>query len=234
MPVSNNQQNECLMAQSLDAHFFMTKEELKRKYECLYNLPFYKIPLTCLPHGFNSLDEVVPGEQWKDIPSYEGLYMASNLGRIKSLPKTHLFGHIIPGRIIKQQFRFDYFYVDLHNKGVSEKHRSVHNIIATTFHEKLSHHECVNHKDGDKLNNCEWNVEWVTESQNHIHALDTGLRKNFGEANHLSKLKENQVEEIFLSKEGTIELSKKYNVHRDTITLIRASKIWRRVTEKIK
>ena len=27
------------------------------------------------------------GELWKDIPNYEGLYMASNLGRIKSLDR---------------------------------------------------------------------------------------------------------------------------------------------------
>ena len=31
--------------------------------------------------------ESLPNEIWKDIPDYEGLYQASNLGRIKSLKR---------------------------------------------------------------------------------------------------------------------------------------------------
>lgn len=27
-------------------------------------------------------------EVWKDIPDYEGLYQVSNLGRVRSLPRT--------------------------------------------------------------------------------------------------------------------------------------------------
>lgn len=29
----------------------------------------------------------LPGELWRDVVGYEGLYEASNLGRVKSLPK---------------------------------------------------------------------------------------------------------------------------------------------------
>lgn len=39
-------------------------------------------------------------EVWKDIPRYEGLYQASNLGRIRSCART-----IIRKNKIKQQFK---------------------------------------------------------------------------------------------------------------------------------
>lgn len=43
-------------------------------------------------------------ETWKDIPNYEGLYMVSNLGRIKSLPrKTFGIIRVKSERIISPQ-----------------------------------------------------------------------------------------------------------------------------------
>jgi hypothetical protein len=36
----------------------------------------------------------------------------------------------------------------------------------------------VNHKNGDRLDAAAANLEWITPSQNSIHAHDTGLLKN--------------------------------------------------------
>lgn len=59
------------------------------------------------------------------------------------------------------------------------KHKDVpvHRIVATTFIPNTDPKKIfVNHKDGDKQNNNVSNLEWVTPSENSIHAYQTGLR----------------------------------------------------------
>jgi hypothetical protein len=54
----------------------------------------------------------------------------------------------------------------------------VHRLLALAFIDCLGAYETmqVNHKDGNKLNNALDNLEWVTISQNALHAYMTGLR----------------------------------------------------------
>lgn len=110
-------------------------------------------------------------EVWKDIPSYEGYYMVSNKGRVKSLPRN---GTIRKERIIKQKDVNGYMTVHLRKSGYS-KHRKVHRLVAKAFIEKNPGKEIVNHKDGVKGNNNVENLEWCTHSENTQHAFDTGL-----------------------------------------------------------
>lgn len=53
---------------------------------------------------------------------------------------------------------------------------SVHRLVAKTFFDvdTLTNEE-VNHRDGDKSNNCLWNLEWTTRSGNMRHAYAMGL-----------------------------------------------------------
>jgi hypothetical protein len=60
--------------------------------------------------------EPMEGESWKDIPGYEGYYMVSDFGRVRSLPqqterwmgKNGYITYTIAGRIRKQSVRTEY------------------------------------------------------------------------------------------------------------------------------
>lgn len=77
------------------------------------------------------------------------------------------------------------------------KNTKVHRMIALSWlsNDDPDNKIQVNHKDGNKFNNHVDNLEWVTESQNQRHALDTGL-KGKGSELYNSQLDEYQVHEV--------------------------------------
>lgn len=116
-------------------------------------------------------------EIWKDIPEYEGLYQASNWGRIKSLPRKTK-NRFQTGMIKKQTLRTGgYFYINLCDKNHNNKLYTVHRIVALTFIPNPNNYPCINHKDGNKQNNYVENLEWCTYSHNEKHAYRNNLKK---------------------------------------------------------
>lgn len=61
----------------------------------------------------------------------------------------------------------------------SKKRLPAHRLVALAYlpEQQTLEKNQVNHKDGNKLNNCIDNLEWVSPSENQQHALDNELRK---------------------------------------------------------
>jgi hypothetical protein len=62
-----------------------------------------------------------------------------------------------------------YLQVSIMNKGKC-KSKLVHRLIAQAFIPNPENKPCVNHKDGNKLNNDVSNLEWCTYSENELHS----------------------------------------------------------------
>lgn len=58
---------------------------------------------------------------------------------------------------------------------IGGKSRRIHRLVAEAFIPNPDDLSEVNHKDGDKDNNCADNLEWCTHKQNIEHAWKTGL-----------------------------------------------------------
>lgn len=72
------------------------------------------------------------------------------------------------GKIKKPSFcKNGYLYVDLYNKNVRKKY-AVHRLIAETFLPNPNNKICINHIDGNRLNNSITNLEWCSYSENNL------------------------------------------------------------------
>ena len=126
--------------------------------------------------------------EFKPVKGYEGIYEACSDGTIWSCEGKVTYSNwhgkvrkrVWKRREIKPQTQkrvrssHSDKRVKLWKDGAVKTHL-VSRLIATTFIPNPENKGFVNHKNGDPLDNSIENLEWVTRSENQLHAFKTGL-----------------------------------------------------------
>jgi len=105
-------------------------------------------------------------EKFVLIPGMDN-YAVSNAGNVINV-KTK--------RVLKQEVtKGGYLSVSVCQNNMKKTLR-VHRLVGLCFVSNPDNKPYINHKDGNKKNNCASNLEWVTAKENDTHARETGLK----------------------------------------------------------
>lgn len=161
---------------------------------------------------------------WKPVKGYEGYYEINQNGLVKRVDTQQY--------VVEHKNHKGYMKVNLNLSGV-RKGKAVHRLVAEAFVDNIHDKPFVNHIDGDKFNNSASNLEWVTDSENKLHAFKNGLISKVGSRNGNSKLTEEDITKArtaYLNGITTKELALAYGVHQTTIQrAISGKRYWKNV-----
>lgn len=188
-------------------------------------------------------------EIWRSVVGYAGLYEVSNLGRVRSLDRfvragrggplalRKIRGRLLSVRLVRvnDALQRRYAMVDLYKEN-QETQSYVHTLVLEAFVGRRPAGYVCNHKDGNSENSVVENLEWVTQSDNILHALTNGLfRHARGEqmANH--KLAAADV--LTIRRQGKagmrrVDIAKQFGVEACTVSNIIARRIWAHLPEE--
>jgi hypothetical protein len=79
------------------------------------------------------------------------------------------------GLVLKPGKKRTGYYQVVLQSDKKRRYYAVHRLVAIAFIENPENKEQVNHIDGVKSNNCLFNLEWATRSENQVHAIKMGL-----------------------------------------------------------
>lgn len=181
-------------------------------------------------------------ELWKTLPILNGKYEISNKGNVRSL----WYGRIKPIKL--QNSKHGYYTFSAYcgkSKAVTVR---VHKLVAEAFIGQCPQGYVVNHKDGDKHNNNVANLEYVTYSENNIHALKHRLRKPANMKDCVAKRGENNYNHILTEEQvililkyhyttgyGGRKIAKHFGLKRSTVNGVIYGRTWKHIDrEKIR
>lgn len=160
-----------------------------------------------------------------------GGYFISETGEVVSFKRRN------PRTLKTAESNCGYEIVTLVTDNGTRKTFYVHRLVASAFIGEIPQGMVVNHKDGNKFNNCVANLEIVTYSENNLHAHATGLKPNMiGERNGCSKLTEETAAELIgdiIDGMRNRDLGEKYGLHPQYVSLIRHKRRWNHLWQRV-
>ena len=175
-------------------------------------------------------------EEWryiteKSVPGImENMYMISNFGRVYSLISKRLLTLVMTDN--------GYYRVFTRNKDGTGRYHLVHRIVMIEFCFIDNYMDMqVNHIFGDKSDNYYGRMEWVTPSENIIHAYNTGLKtKEKGEDCSYATITNTQAEQIaqLISTQqySQEEIANIVGCHKHIVGNISTGNTWKFVYDK--
>ena len=116
------------------------------------------------------------GEEWRDVPGWEGYYAASSEGRLISLGRFKTYknrgGHAVEPFLMKQTKTpcngILYYYVTVCRDGHKYR-RGVHTLVARAFLLNPHNYSDVDHINRNGLDNRVENLRWASRSMNMLN-----------------------------------------------------------------
>ena len=160
-------------------------------------------------------------EEFRFVEGFENLYSVSNQGKI--VKHAYKIDCIRSGKCITLKYKehelqgsitsSGYVTVELTNKDGIETYHYLHRFVAEAFIPNPNNLPQVNHKDGNKQNNCVDNLEWVTSRENIQHSIvnNLGTGGGYKKKHHIMRLDTNYI----YSSIG--EVCKEFSVSYNTV-----------------
>lgn len=127
---------------------------------------------------FSRYDNIPYGpflEDWRDVVGFEGIYLISNYGNVKSVSRPAVTKcqsiRVITEKYLKKEVvRKGYYRIRTSKNGVKGK-LAVHRMVAMAFIPNPENKPEVNHIRGFTNDNVFTQLEWNTRKENAVHAI---------------------------------------------------------------